>query len=178
MIHSTQPSVNSHPTVAVNRAETFLRYTFNCTVWEDRVKVSMPLAVAGIWGCILMAGCVQTRDPHTPSPPATSYQVGSFELQESGGSRKVRGASVSPLFFQSTAMPTLLGRGFLPQEYGPGTQQVVMVSHRLWQERWSGDARIIGTTLRLNGQAVTVIGIMPSMFNIPQGVDVWLPKVG
>jgi putative ABC transport system permease protein len=145
---------------------------------EDNVKSSAPLAVAGVLGCILIAGCVQTREANVPSPPATSYQVGSFELQESGSSQNVRGASVTPVFFQGAKIPTLLGRGFLPEEYGSGTQQVIMVSHRLWQKRFRGDPRIIGTSIRVNGQAFTVIGIMPTTFDVPSGVDIWVPKAG
>jgi putative ABC transport system permease protein len=145
---------------------------------EDNVKSSAPLAVAGVLGCILIAGCFQTREANVPSPPVTSYQVGSFELQESGSSQKIRGASVTPVFFQSAKIPTLLGRGFLPVDYGSGTQQVVMVSHRLWQKRFRGDPRIIGISIRVNGQAFTVIGIMPTTFNVPPGVDIWVPTAG
>jgi hypothetical protein len=147
-------------------------------ILEDNVKSSAPLAVAGVLGCILTAGCVQTREANVPSPPATSYQVGLFELQESASSQKVRGASVTPVFFQSAKIPTLLGRSFLPEDYGSGTQQVVMVSHRLWQKRFRGDPRIIGTSIRVNGQAFTVIGIMPTTFDVPSGVDIWVPKPG
>ena len=75
-------------------------------------------------------------------------------------------------------MPTLLGRGFLPEEYGSGSGQVVMVSHRLWQQRFRGDPRIIGIGIRVNGQAFTVIGIMPTTFDVPPGVDIWVPTAG
>lgn len=142
------------------------------------MKSPVPLALAAIFGCILIGGCVQTRQANVPSPPASSYQLDSFELQESGSSQKVRGASVTPVFFQTAKMPTLLGRGFLPEEYSSGGQQVVMVSHHLWQQRFGGDPRIIGTTLRLNGQAFTVVGIMPTTFDVPSGVDIWVPKAG
>lgn len=71
-------------------------------------------------------------------------------------------------------MATLLGRGFLPEKYGSASGQVVMVSHRLWQQRFRGDPRIIGTTMRLNGQAFTVIGIMPATFDVPSGVAILL----
>lgn len=142
------------------------------------MKSSSPLAVAAVLGCILIAACAQTREANVLTPPAGTYQVGSFELQESGASQKLRGAAVTSGFFRSTKTPTLLGRGFLPEEYGSGKQQVVMVSHRLWQERFGGDPRIIGTTMRLNGQAFTVIGIMPTTFDVPSGVDIWVPKAG
>lgn len=142
------------------------------------MKSSATLAVAGILGCIFITACVQTRDANVPTPPATSYQVGSFELQDSGTPQTIRGASVTPVFFQSTKTPTLVGRSFLPEEYGSGRQPVVMVSHRLWQQRFGSDPRIIGSTVRLNGQAFTVIGIMPARFDVPSGVDIWVPKAG
>lgn len=142
------------------------------------MKSSAFLAVAGVLSGILIAGCVQTREAHALSPPATSYQVGSFELQEGGSSQSVRGASVTPIFFEAGKMPTLLGRHFIPGDYGSGRQQVVIVSQRLWQQRFRGDPRIIGSTIRFNGQAFTVVGIMPRAFDVPSGVDIWVPKAG
>jgi putative ABC transport system permease protein len=142
------------------------------------VKSSALLTVVGVLGGILIAGCTQTREANAPIPPATSYQFDSFELQESGSSEKVRGASVTPAFFESAKTPTLLGRGFLREEYTSGRQQVVILSHSLWQQRFRGDPRIIGTTMRLNGQAFTVIGIMPATFDVPSGVAIWVPKAG
>ena len=142
------------------------------------MQSSAPLAVAGALSAILIAGCAQTREANIPSPPATSYQVGSFELQEGGSSQNVRGASVTPVFFQAAKMRTLLGRNFIPGDYGSGGQQVVIVSHRLWQQRFRGDPRIIGSTISFNGQAFTVVGIMPRTFDVPSGVDIWVPKAG
>jgi hypothetical protein len=95
-------------------------------ILEDNVKPSAPLVVAGVLGCALIAGCVQTQEASEPSPPATSYQVGSFELQDSGSPQKVRNASVTSSFLQIAKTPTLLGRGFIPGDYGSGKQQDVM----------------------------------------------------
>ena len=62
------------------------------------MKSSPPVVLAGIVSCILIAGCVRTPQASVPNPPASSYQVGSFELQGSGSSLKVRGASVTATF--------------------------------------------------------------------------------
>lgn len=175
--HSRPSAEPSNP--CCNSGETFVPYTFTRPILEDSLKLSaLPAVVAGALGCMAVAGCVQTREANVPSPPATSYQVGSFELQEGGSSQNVRGASVTPVFFQAAKMPTLLGRNFLPEEYRSGRRQVVIVSHRLWQQRFAGDPRIIGSTMRLNGQAFTVVGIMPRTFDAPSGVDIWVPKAG
>jgi hypothetical protein len=147
-------------------------------ILEDNVKPFAALAVAGVLGGVLIAGSAQTREANMPSPSATRYQVGSFELQESGPPQKVRGASVTPSFFQIAKTPTLYGRGFIPEDYGSGKQRAVILSHRLWQQRFGGDPQVIGSTIRLklNGQAFTVIGVMPPTFDVPSGVDIWLPK--
>lgn len=140
------------------------------------MKSFAPMALAAVMGCISIAGCVQNREANVPTPPATSYQVSSFELQQSGSSEKLRGASVTPVFFQSANVPPLVGRGFLADEYGSGRHSVVMVSHRFWEKRFGQDPRIIGTTMQLNGQSFTVIGIMPTTFDVPSGIDIWVPK--
>lgn len=168
----------SRPTLAVTVAKLSWHTLSRRPILEDHVKASAPRAVARVFGCILIAGCAQTREANVPSPPATSYQVGSFELQEGGRSQSVRGASVTPIFFQVAKTPTLLGRGFLPDEYGSGALEVVIASHRLWQHRFRGDPRIIGATMRLNGQAFTVVGVMPMTFDVPSGVDIWVPRAG
>ena len=143
------------------------------------MKSPAPLAVAGILSCwISIVGCVQTRQASAQNPPATSYQVSSFEFRDSGSPQKVRGASVTAAFFQSVKVAPLLGRGFLPEEYSSSRQQVVMVSWRFWQRQFGGDPRIIGTTMHLDEHNFTVIGIMPTMFDIPAGVDIWVPKAG
>ena len=140
------------------------------------MKSFVPSAVAGMVSCILIVGCVQMPQASAPNPPASSYQIGAFELHDSGSSQKVRGASVAKTFFQFGKVVPLLGRGFLPEEYSSGRQQVVLVSQRLWQQQFGGDPRIIGTTMHLNGQSFTVIGIMPTMFDVPSGVDLWVPQ--
>ena len=142
------------------------------------MKASVSLSVAGILSCILILGCVQTPQASAPNPPASSYQIGSFELQDGGNFQKVRGASVTATFFQIAKVMPLLGRGFLPEEYSSSRQQVVLVSQRLWQQQFGGDPRIIGMTMHLNGKTFTVIGIMPTMFDVPSGVDIWVPKAG
>jgi predicted permease len=60
----------------------------------------------------------------------------------------------------------------------PGRTQVAILSHALWQSRFGGDANIIGRTLRLNAEQVTVIGVMPPSFGYPLffgPIDLWRP---
>jgi putative ABC transport system permease protein len=54
----------------------------------------------------------------------------------------------------------------------------VLVSDRLWRSRFSGDAAIVGKTVRLNDQAFTIAGVMPATFKLPDFAEVWLPATG
>ncbi len=56
--------------------------------------------------------------------------------------------------------PLALGRDFLEAEGTPGREQVAILSHALWRERFSADPRIIGKTIRLDGKAVEVVGVL------------------
>jgi hypothetical protein len=142
------------------------------------MKSSVLLAVAAILSCAVIVGCVQNHESATTNPPAISYQVGSFELRDSRSSRNVRGALVTEAFFQDARVLPLLGRRFLPGEYNSSRSQVVMLTEHFWQQQFGGDPQIIGMTITLNGQTFTVVGIMPTTFDFPDGVDVWVPKAG
>ena len=91
----------------------------------------------------------------------------------------IRAASVSRGFFQVFKSGALYGRTFLPEEYEAGKNQVVMLSHGVWQRRFGGDPNIIGKTLTLDGQPNTVVGVMPPGFRLylfDREEEMWAPQ--
>ncbi len=71
----------------------------------------------------------------------------------------------------------LLGRAFLPGDDRAGAEPVLVLSYNVWQERYAGLAGVIGRPVRLDGQAATIIGVMPKGFRFPSDVDLWMPLV-
>ena len=69
-----------------------------------------------------------------------------------------------------------LGRLLVPSDDLPGAEPVAVVSHSYWQSRYGGDRSILGRTVTLNGEPVTVVGIAPPDFQLVPG-DVWRPLV-
>jgi hypothetical protein len=61
---------------------------------------------------------------------------------------------------------------FVREEY---PYPLVILSYRFWQQRFNAEPAAIGKTLHLNGRDVTVLGVMPPTFDVPSGVDIWLP---
>jgi putative ABC transport system permease protein len=73
---------------------------------------------------------------------------------------------------QANVLPILgvrpaLGRNFSAEEDRPGGASVVVLGHALWQRRFGGDPSVIGREVQVDGQAATVIGVMPPEFRLP-----------
>lgn len=97
------------------------------------------------------------------------------------GERAVRvvGEAVSANYFEVLGVRPARGRFFLPAESGPpGSAPVVVLSHGFWQDRLGGADDMIGRTLRINGEPLTVIGIAPVSYRgAIRGlrIDAWIP---
>jgi predicted permease len=72
-------------------------------------------------------------------------------------------------FFDVFGVAPLLGRTFRPGEDVPGRDDVVVLSHEVWQRDFSADTHVIGTVARLDGHPYTIIGVMPAGFRFPLG---------
>ncbi|HKF49466.1 MAG TPA: ABC transporter permease [Terracidiphilus sp.] len=59
-----------------------------------------------------------------------------------------------------------LGRGFVASEEKRGSR-VILISHAFWQSQFGGDPGAVGRTVHLDGDAYTVIGVMPESFRFP-----------
>lgn len=78
------------------------------------------------------------------------------------------------LFATLDARP-LMGRTFLPEEMVEGKDQVVILSHGLWQRRFGGSEAVLGRAVKVEGRVHTVIGVMPKEFDFPKSAELWMP---
>lgn len=85
--------------------------------------------------------------------------------------RRVEGSFVTPGFFSLLGTPPLAGA--LPDSEGNGRQ--VVIGYRLWQEAFGGRP-VIGSQTHLNGEAYTIVAVMPQAFDYPQRAEVWVPQ--
>lgn len=108
---------------------------------------------------------------------AWRFDDGDLGASEAGQNAvRVRGARVTASFFDVLGVRPALGRGFAPGEDRPGAARVVVVSHRLWQERLHGDPDALGGQIVVNDVPRTIVGIMPPRFGYPaRHVELWLP---
>ena len=93
------------------------------------------------------------------------YGVGDNLLSGSGEPERLSGVPVSQNFFDVLGVKPQLGRVFNEQESLWKGPKAVMLGHGLWQRRFNSDRAIVGTSLTLNGEPHTVVGVLPASFD-------------
>ena len=105
-----------------------------------------------------------------------ALQRTTFTLSEAGSAMQVPGGEVTSDFFSIFGISPSFGRTFTGDEDRPPRLHLVVLSHRLWQDQFQGDQGILGRQIRLNREAYTVIGVMPSRFDLrSDGEQLWIP---
>jgi len=117
---------------------------------------------------------------------ALSDAVGSFEALAvhagwtptlTGGDRPERltGQRATADYFRVLGVVPAVGRAFTDEDDRPGSAAVVIISDRLWRERFAADRAIVGRAVTLDDATATVIGVMPADFEhvIAPDVEVW-----
>ena len=79
--------------------------------------------------------------------------------------------------FAVSEQKPLLGRTFVPDDERNGAPPVVVLAHRLWQDRYGSDPRILGKTLRIDDVSRTVVGVMPVGKDFPEDTELWVPMI-
>ena len=114
------------------------------------------------------------KENQTFSAMAISRRT-SFSLIGTDDAEQVDGRWVSAVFFSVLGIKPALGRDFAPDEDEPGVGPVVLISADLWQRRFSEAADVLGKSLTLNDKSYTIVGVLPSSFNLYRGIDVYVP---
>jgi predicted permease len=122
--------------------------------WRDRQDVFQSMAAAELWGATLTG---------------------------TGRPEEIEGLRVSTSLLQVLAVAPMIGRGFEPEDERAEAGRVVLLSHRLWQRRFGGDASVVGRAVTISGASYKVIGVMPAGFQFPPfwatKTELWVPLV-
>jgi len=85
----------------------------------------------------------------------------------------VQAAYVTWTLFPTLGVNPALGRGFVAEDELNGGDSLIVVSHAYWQSRLGGDSQAVGSTLALDGNPMTIVGVMPRKFRFLLHADVW-----
>jgi putative ABC transport system permease protein len=117
------------------------------------------------------------RDRTSAFSGLTATRPGEFTIDTGGEPERVGGTRVTANFFQVMDVDPLFGRAFIPDDDRPKNAPVVVISESLWRNRLQSDPHIVGRSIRVDGERRTVVGVMPSLEQLP-GLgwsDLWVP---
>jgi putative ABC transport system permease protein len=115
---------------------------------------------------------------------ADAALVEEFDVNLNGehAARRAHVAQASGNFFAVLGRQPILGRGFAPEDdvdgtgWGsPGRNAVAVIGYGLWQQIFGGDPRILGATVRVDGNPLTIVGVAPPGFDYPGKAVLWKP---
>jgi putative ABC transport system permease protein len=148
--------------------------------------------MAMIWGNFLTfsmdrlrakaAEYVDYRDQTRGFETVAAFSVDDFDFTGGPQPDRIAGARVTANLFPMLGAKAAQGRLILPEENQTGRDNVVVVSHRFWQNRLGAEANVIGRGVRLDDRSYKVIGVMPADFEFPhpsfkfaEPVEFWVP---
>lgn len=108
---------------------------------------------------------------------ASTFSNSEMNFDSGREALRVKVTETSANFFSMLGAGMSLGRAFGEGEDEGGRTHVAVISHGLWQEAFGGDPSVLGSTIHLNGVALTVVGVAAPGFDYPGKVNVWTPTV-
>jgi putative ABC transport system permease protein len=108
----------------------------------------------------------------------TTFRGWNVSLSGDGIPEAVPGEQVTPDYFDVLGAHAELGRTFRADEGLLNAPRVVILSHRIWTDRFGADPRAVGRMVTLNGEPHEIIGVMPAAFRpaLVAGAKVWRPQ--
>jgi putative ABC transport system permease protein len=94
-----------------------------------------------------------------------AYRAIDMNFKSDLGPERLVAANVSEGFFPMLGVSPFWGRGFLPGDFSPTGNRVVILSHSLWQRHFAGNPEAVGKNVMLEGIPYTVAGVMPANFS-------------
>src|SRR5918993_240184 len=144
------------------------------TLWENNLKDNIPR------DDVSPANFLDWHERQQSFSNLAFANPDSVDYTSAGEPEVIPAAVVSKGFFEVFGARPVLGRIFIHEEYEPGKDQVVILSHGAWQRRFGGDKSIIGRSLTLDNQPMTVVGVMPPDFRLylfDRDEEMWAPRV-
>ena len=124
---------------------------------------------------------LELRDRNDVLSGLAAYSMQQFRFGDAGEVEPVWGEAVSGNYFDVLGVAAQKGRTFAADEdLVPRQKPVAVISHGLWQRRFNSDPEVVGKTITLNDQPLTVIGVAPPQYTgMIRGIsaELWVPMM-
>jgi predicted permease len=141
----------------------------------ERIVAIQELSPEGKRGQVTPANFLDWRAQNTVFENLAAILTRPANLALADQAERIDFAMTSANFFTVFGVEPAQGRFFVATDEQAGHPPIVVISHGLWQRRFSGDASLVGKPITLDGVGYTVVGIAPAGFQYPDKTDVWVP---
>lgn len=126
-------------------------------------------------GSVSWAKFLALRDNNRSMTALAAMAPNNVTITGRGEPQQLFAFNVSGDFFTMFGVAPEQGRLLTREDDVPEGGKVIVLSYGLWQRRFGGDPKVIGQPVTVDGQAFTVISVMPASFNYPAGAEAWKP---
>ena len=135
------------------------------------------------------AGAVSPRDLQdfktldTIFEGLAGFETGGKSVAFVGAPERLSGLSVEPSYFDVLGVHPAIGRAIAPGEDAAGRDDVVVISHRIYETRFDRSPAILDQSILMDGRPYRIVGVMPRGFRVPEElsaalqVDYFVPEV-
>jgi predicted permease len=142
----------------------------------DRLMRVYATYQGGISNSMSAPNFVDIRNGTTLFEDVAAFSFGaSYSLTGTGEPLRIRGSNVTAGLFRILRVTPQLGRTFTDEDDVAGASPVVILTDRLWRERFEADPGVLGATLSIDGVTHTVVGVLPTDFTFRSNAQLWLP---
>jgi predicted permease len=136
------------------------------------------------WGMFSYPFYLRMKESTPEFAELAAFQAGGSEFSARRGendrvAKPIRGEFITGNYFSTFGISAFSGRNIVPSDDTLTAAPVAMLSYRAWQQQYASDPKIVGSSMILDGHAVTIVGITPPGFfgetlrSDPP--EVWLP---
>jgi putative ABC transport system permease protein len=139
-------------------------------VWEHNLPRNRPRNV------ISPANFLQWRERSRSFESLAAFSQNRVTLTGSGEPQELAAITVTADIFDVLGVSPVLGRGFVAGEDAAGAPRTLILSHAAWQRQFGGDPSVVGRSVTINGEAMTIVGVTArgfEIFGLP--ADVFMP---
>ena len=120
-----------------------------------------------------MPDFLEWRAEQTSFQDLAAFYTGTVNVTAGDGAHRFNGGFMAANSFSLLGVRPALGRGFVEGEDRPGSPRALILGDDVWRDRFGSDPAVIGQAVRVNGEAATIIGVMPPGFRFPEAQEVW-----
>ncbi|MEN8376207.1 MAG: ABC transporter permease [Gemmatimonadota bacterium] len=115
------------------------------------------------------------EEQQTSFAQLAAFFQGTVNVAGSETPERFDGAFISANSFNMLGVQPALGRLFREGEDAPSAEQVMLIGHEVWRDRYESSPEVVGRVESVNGEPTTIVGVMPEGFRFPVAEEVWVP---